>query len=70
MIFEAVLLPNTLFEVHLITLYINKLTTANYININSYSMLNLRIEVIPIDRTLKLGHEWFLRVVKVITSPD
>jgi len=36
-------------------------------------MLNLPIEVLPYCQTLKLGHELrlqFLRVVKVITSPD
>jgi len=57
MTFEAALLPITLIKDYLITLYINKLTTASYINMNSYSMLNLRTEVLPIDRRLKLGHD-------------
>jgi len=53
------LLPNTVINVDVITLFINKLTTTNYININSYSMLILRkfIKVLPIGRTLKLGQD-------------
>jgi len=82
MIFEGVfLLLITLIKLYLIELYINKLTTTNYIQINNYyiivyysfCMLNLRTEVISNSRMLTLGNDLrllFLRVVKVITSLD
>jgi len=46
----------------------NKVMATNYININNYSMLNLRIY--RGCRTLKVGHDLRLGVVDVITSPE
>jgi len=57
-------------KVDLIKLYINKLYKHKQL---LYYMLNLHIEVLPMRRTRKLGHDLrlkFMRFVKVITSPD
>jgi len=57
MIFEAVITHYTDLSSFDYTLYKKKLTTTHYININSYSMMKLRIEIPPSGRTLKLGQD-------------